>query len=86
MHDLFGTDVDAAALLPTDGISDGFDNIASALKVSPQVDCPAGAMEVVVILPVTPLTVTAIDTLHPVTPAGTTKLIWSSAGKAPRPP
>src|SRR5262249_53571443 len=29
MRDLFGIDVDAAALLPTDGISDGFDNIAS---------------------------------------------------------
>jgi mono/diheme cytochrome c family protein len=35
MRDLFGIDVDAAALLPTDGISEGFDNIASALKVSP---------------------------------------------------
>jgi len=35
MHDLFGIDVDAASLLPTDGISDGFDNIAQALKVSP---------------------------------------------------
>jgi len=35
MRDLFGTDVDAAALLPTDDISDGFDNIARALKVSP---------------------------------------------------
>ena len=35
MRDLFGIDVDAAALLPTDDISDGFDNIASALKVSP---------------------------------------------------
>ena len=35
LHDLFGIDVDAAALLPTDGISDGFDNIAAALKVSP---------------------------------------------------
>ncbi len=35
MHDLFGIDVDAAAVLPTDGISDGFDNIAAALKVSP---------------------------------------------------
>jgi mono/diheme cytochrome c family protein len=35
VHDLFGIDVDAAALLPTDGISDGFDNIAAALKVSP---------------------------------------------------
>ncbi|HEY7335652.1 MAG TPA: DUF1592 domain-containing protein [Bryobacteraceae bacterium] len=35
MRDLFGIEVDSAALLPTDGISDGFDNIASALKVSP---------------------------------------------------
>ncbi len=34
-HDIFGIDVDAGALLPTDDISDGFDNIASALKVSP---------------------------------------------------
>ena len=29
MRDLFGIDVDAAALLPTDDISDGFDNIAA---------------------------------------------------------
>ncbi|MBV8844337.1 MAG: DUF1592 domain-containing protein, partial [Bryobacterales bacterium] len=35
MRDLFGMEVDAAALLPTDGISEGFDNIANALKVSP---------------------------------------------------
>jgi hypothetical protein len=35
IRDLFGIDVDGAALLPTDDISDGFDNIASALKVSP---------------------------------------------------
>jgi len=35
MRDMFGIDVDAAALLPTDDISDGFDNIADALKVSP---------------------------------------------------
>jgi mono/diheme cytochrome c family protein len=35
MRDIFGIDVDAAALLPTDDISDGFDNIATALKVSP---------------------------------------------------
>jgi mono/diheme cytochrome c family protein len=35
MRDLFGMDVDAASLLPTDDISDGFDNIAAALKVSP---------------------------------------------------
>src|SRR5580704_12364428 len=34
-RDMFGIDVDAGALLPTDDISDGFDNIASALKVSP---------------------------------------------------
>jgi hypothetical protein len=35
MRDLFGIEVDSAALLPTDGLSDGFDNIANALKVSP---------------------------------------------------
>ena len=35
MRDMFGIEVDAAALLPSDDISDGFDNIASALKVSP---------------------------------------------------
>jgi len=35
MRELFGIDVDAAALLPTDDISDGFDNIANVLKVSP---------------------------------------------------
>jgi len=35
MRDLFGIEVDAAALLPTDDISDGFDNIATALKASP---------------------------------------------------
>src|SRR5580704_16299168 len=35
MRDIFGIDVDAAALLPTDDISDSFDNIANALKVSP---------------------------------------------------
>src|SRR5579864_5499912 len=35
MRDLFALDVDMAALLPNDDISDGFDNIASALKVSP---------------------------------------------------
>lgn len=34
-RDIFGIDVDAGALLPTDDIGDGFDNIASALKVSP---------------------------------------------------
>jgi len=34
-RDLFGIEVDAAALLPTDDISDGFDNIATALKASP---------------------------------------------------
>jgi len=34
-RDLFGIDVDPATLLPTDDISDGFDNIARALKVSP---------------------------------------------------
>jgi mono/diheme cytochrome c family protein len=35
MHDLFGLDVDVSTLLPNDDISEGFDNIASALKVSP---------------------------------------------------
>jgi len=35
MRDLFGIEVNAAALLPTDDISDGFDNIADVLKVSP---------------------------------------------------
>jgi len=35
MHDLFGIDVNAAQLLPTDDISGGFDNIAQVLKVSP---------------------------------------------------
>ncbi len=35
VRDLFGIEVDAASLLPTDGTSDGFDNIASALKASP---------------------------------------------------
>jgi mono/diheme cytochrome c family protein len=35
MRDMFDIDVDAAGLLPSDDIGDGFDNIASALKVSP---------------------------------------------------
>jgi mono/diheme cytochrome c family protein len=35
MRDLLGIDVDTGALLPTDDLSDGFDNIANALKVSP---------------------------------------------------
>jgi hypothetical protein len=35
MRDLFGIVVDTAALLPNDDISEGFDNIASALRVSP---------------------------------------------------
>jgi hypothetical protein len=35
MRDLFALDVDVSTLLPNDDISDGFDNIASALKVSP---------------------------------------------------
>jgi hypothetical protein len=35
LRDIFGIEVDAAPLLPTDDIGDGFDNIASALKVSP---------------------------------------------------
>jgi len=35
MKELFDIDVDVAALLPTDDISDGFDNISNVLKVSP---------------------------------------------------
>jgi len=35
IEDLLGMRVDASALLPKDGEADGFDNIASALKVSP---------------------------------------------------
>ncbi len=35
IKDVLGVDVDAAALLPRDDISDGFDNIANVLKVSP---------------------------------------------------
>src|SRR5262249_40845138 len=35
MHDLFALDADMSTLLPNDDISEGFDNIASALKVSP---------------------------------------------------
>ena len=35
MQDLFGIEVNSAALLPTDDISGGFDNIAQVLKVSP---------------------------------------------------
>jgi mono/diheme cytochrome c family protein len=35
MRDLFALDVDVTTLLPNDDISEGFDNIASALKVSP---------------------------------------------------
>jgi len=35
MKDVLGVDVDATALLPRDDISNGFDNIANVLKVSP---------------------------------------------------
>lgn len=35
VRELFGIEVDPAALLPTDDISEGFDNIANVLKVSP---------------------------------------------------
>src|ERR1051325_2166221 len=35
MRDLFALDVDVSTLLPNDDISEGFDNIATALKVSP---------------------------------------------------
>jgi mono/diheme cytochrome c family protein len=35
IKEIFDIDVDGAALLPADDISDGFDNIANVLKVSP---------------------------------------------------
>ena len=35
MRDLFGIEVDSAELLPSDDLSEGFDNIADVLKVSP---------------------------------------------------
>jgi hypothetical protein len=35
IRDMFAVDVDGAALLPTDDISNGFDNVANVLKVSP---------------------------------------------------
>jgi mono/diheme cytochrome c family protein len=35
IRELFGIEVDASALLPTDDTSEGFDNIADVLKVSP---------------------------------------------------
>jgi len=35
MHDLVGLDVDSSALLPPDDESDGFDNIADVLRMSP---------------------------------------------------
>ena len=35
IEDILGIRVDATALLPTDDVSDGFDNIAAVLKVSP---------------------------------------------------
>src|SRR5277367_570267 len=35
MKDVLGVDVDAAALLPRDDVSNGLDNIANVLKVSP---------------------------------------------------
>src|SRR5262249_42104246 len=35
LHDLLAVDVDAATLLPADDSSEGFDNIADALGVSP---------------------------------------------------
>lgn len=37
IHDLLGIDVDVAALLPPDSLSDGFDNIAEAQTFSPAV-------------------------------------------------
>src|ERR1019366_2338360 len=35
IHDLLGVDVDVSALLPSDDMSHGFDNMADALTVSP---------------------------------------------------
>jgi mono/diheme cytochrome c family protein len=35
IRDLLGLQIDAAALLPKDDVSDGFDNVANVLKVSP---------------------------------------------------
>src|SRR6185295_12467947 len=35
IRDLFGLEIDATALLPTDEVSYGFDNIAGVLKLSP---------------------------------------------------
>jgi mono/diheme cytochrome c family protein len=35
IREFFGIDIDAAAYLPADDVSDGFDNIANVLKVSP---------------------------------------------------
>ena len=35
IHDLLDLDIDAAALLPKDDISDGFDNVADVLQVTP---------------------------------------------------
>src|SRR5206468_1598544 len=35
IHEFFGIDIDASAFLPADDVSDGFDNIANVLKVSP---------------------------------------------------
>ncbi len=48
IRDLLKLDVDAEALLPVDGAEDGFDNIASALQVTPAfVDQYLGAARVV---------------------------------------
>jgi mono/diheme cytochrome c family protein len=48
VHDLLKIDIDADALLPQDGAQDGFDNIASALQVTPAfVDQYLGAARVV---------------------------------------
>ena len=38
IRDLLALDVDARTLLPADASSDGFDNIADALGVSPSLD------------------------------------------------
>ena len=35
IHELFGIEIDPSQFLPADDVSDGFDNIANVLKVSP---------------------------------------------------
>ena len=48
IRDLLHLDVDAEALLPVDGAEDGFDNIATALQITPSfIDQYLGAARVV---------------------------------------